>query len=246
MRSLRVLILLVASVPVLAACSGADALQAEQLLQAANRAQSSISSETFSAHLSIEAKGQQMSLVLSGGGYAKGPRAGDMVMEMKISAPSLGAALPFDSIEIAKVGSSAWMTMGGKRVDLPAGSIASATGGNSDPLGAFDITKYVKDVRVDGGQILDGKSVTKITGVLDTASLVQRLASLGGASAAAGLPSLDGHVSDTRVVVYVDDQTHLLVAALADFSLHAGGETVTMHLDVAVTGVNQPVALPAA
>lgn len=245
MRFLRALVVLVVSVPLLAACSGADALKAEQLLQAANAAQSTISSETFSAHLTVDAKGQQMSLVLSGGGYAKGPQAGDMYMEMKISAPSLGAALPFDSIEIAKVGSSAWMTMGGKRVDLPAATLAGATG-SSDPLGAFDITKYVKDVHVDGGQVLDGKSVTKITGVLDTASLVQGLASLGGASAAAGLPSLDGHVSDTRVVVYVDDQTHLLTAALADFSVHGGGTTVTMHLDVAVTGVNQPVALPTA
>ncbi|MHB8642028.1 MAG: hypothetical protein ACYDA3_03970 [Gaiellaceae bacterium] len=102
----------------------------------------------------------------------------------------------------------------------------------------------MKDVRVDGGQVLNGQPVTKITGVLDTAALVQGLASLGGASSVVGLPSLDGHVGDTRVVVYVDDQTHLLVAALADCSLHGSGTAVSMHLDVAVTGVNQPVALP--
>ncbi len=87
--------------------------------------------------------------------------------------------------------------------------------------------------------------MTKITGVLDTASLVQALAALDGAGSAAGLPNLGGRVGDTRVVVWVDDTTHLLVAALADFSLHEGGQVMHMHLDLVVTGVDEPVALPA-
>jgi len=242
MRAVRQALAVLAVVPLLTACSGKDAALAQQLLTQAQQAQSSVTSETFSAHVTITAKDQNVGLVMSGGGYAKGPNAGDVVMDMSLSS---SVPLPVSSMEFAKVGDSAWVEIDGKRTAVPVTAFGGQTG-STNPLGSFDLTRYVKDVSVETGQVLDGKSVTKITGILDTAALVQGLGSLGGASSAAGLPDLSGKVGDTRAVIYIDDTTHLLVTALADLTLHGDGGDVTMHLDVAITGVNQPVALPSA
>jgi hypothetical protein len=226
-----------------AGCSSPDGARAQALLAQAQLAQKGVSSETFSAKLSIQVKGQEMALKLDGGAYIKGPHAGDMLMNMRLSAP---VALPFSSIQIAKVGSSAWMSMDGKKLSVPAGSLSSSSSADASPLAGFDFTRYVKAVSVQTGIVLDGKSVTKIVGVIDTASLLGGLTKLGGMTSATGLPSLDGKISDTRVVVFVDDATHLMIAALADLSMHSPSGDAKLHLDLAITGVNQPVALPAA
>ena len=234
---------LAAALPLLAGCSGADALKAQQLLKEAQQAQQNVSSETFTAHLSVSLKGQQFQLVLSGGGYQKGANAGEMVVDMRLSAP---VALPFSTMRVAKVGSSEWLELDGRRMGLPSTSVQPGTA--NPALAAFDFTRYVKDVKVEGGQTLNGRAVTKIVGVLDTASLLNAFSKLGGLSQATGtsIPSFAGHVSDTRVVAYVDDTTHMLVTALADLTFHTSSGKVVMHFDVAITGVNKPVALPSA
>lgn len=233
---LRWLLVLVFALPVVAGCSGADAGRAQLLLKQAQEAQLAVSSESFAAHLTVEAEGQKMELLVDGGTYLKGKRAGDLVVDVKLSAP---VALPFKTMRIAKVGARGWVEMDGRRTALPASAGAAA---HSSPLGSFDITRYVKDVKVEGGQVLNGKPVTKIVGILDTASLVAGMAKLANVPAAAGLPNLDGTVGDTRVVIYVDDATHLLVAALADLSLGGKAGDVKLHLDLAITGINRPVA----
>jgi hypothetical protein len=228
--------MLVCALPVVAGCSGADAGRAQLLLKQAQDAQLAVSSESLSAHLKVESQGQTMELFCNGGTYLKGERAGDMLMDVKLSAP---VALSFQTMRIAKVGKSGWVEMDGRRTALPA-SVGVAT--QSSPLGGFDITRYVKDVKVEGGQVLNGKPVTKIVGILDTASLVGGMAKLANVPAAAGLPNLDGTVGDTRVVIFVDDATHLLVAALADLSLGGKAGDVKLHLDLAITGINRPIA----
>ena len=241
----RPLAALAVALPLLAGCSGADAVRAQQLLQQAEQAQQQASSETFSAHVTLTAlNGQTMQLLLSGGGYLKGAHAGDMVVDMRLSAP---VAIPVSTIRVAKVGQSMWLEMDGQRTPLP----STATRGkatSSAALAAFDFTRYVKDVKVEGGQTLNGRAVTKIVGILDTASVLNAFTKLGGLSQAAGasVPSFAGHVTDTRVAVYVDDQTHMLVAALADVTFHMGDADAKLHLDVAITSVNRPVALPSA
>ena len=251
MISWRALTALAAAIPLLAGCSGADALKAQQLLKEAQQAQQTVSSETFSAHLSVAVKGQQFQLQLSGGGYQRGASAGDMYVDMRLSAP---VGLPFSTMRVAKVGGSEWLELDGRRLAVPPtvpSTVPSTTaqGGTANPaLVALDFTRYVKDVKVGGGQVLNGRAVTKIVGVLDTVSLLNAFAKLDGLSQATGtsMPSFAGHVSDTRVVVYLDDRTHMLVAALADLKFHTSDGDPTMHLDLAITGVNKPVALPAA
>jgi hypothetical protein len=227
---------LVIALPVVAGCSGADAQRAQLLLKQAQDAQLAVSSESFSVHLKVEAQGQTMDLLCNGGTYLKGKRAGDMVMNVKVSAP---VALPFQTMRVAKIGRRAWLEVDGRRTDLPTSTGIAA---QSSPLGAFDITRYVKDVNVEGGQVLNGKPVTKIVGILDTQSLLAGMAKLGHMPGAVGLPNLDGTVGDTRVVIFVDDATHLLVAALADVSLGGEAGSVKLHLDLAIAGINRPVA----
>jgi hypothetical protein len=233
---LRSILLLVLALPVFAGCSGADAGRAQLLLKQAQVAQSAVSSEAFSMHVTVEAKDQKVQVALSGGAYLKGSRAGDMVMDAKLSAP---VALPFDTVRIEKVGPTAWMEMNGRRTDLPAATGATM---QSSTIGAFDFTRYVKDVKVSGGQLLEGKPVTKIVGILDTAALIQGIAKLGNVAGSAGLPGLGGKVGDTRVVIFIDDTTHLLVAALADVTMNGDSGNLTLHLDLAISGVDRPVA----
>jgi hypothetical protein len=233
---LRWLLVFVFVLPVLAGCSGADAGRAQQLLQQAQDAQLAVSSESFSAHLKVETQGQTVDLLCNGGGYLRGKRAGDLVMNVKVSAP---VAVPFQTLRVAKIGNSTSVEVDGRRTDLPASAGGAA---QSSPLAAFDITRYVKDVKVEGGQVLDGRPVTKIVGILDTASLIAGMAKLSNVPGASGLPNLNGTVGDTRVVIYVDDATHLLVAALADLSLGGDAGDPKLHLDLAITGTNRPVA----
>lgn len=233
---LRWLLVLVVALPVMAGCSGADAGRAQSLLKQAQDAQATVSSESFRAHLTVAADGQSVDVALSGGGYLKGKRAGDMIVDVKVTAP---VALPYNTVRIAKVGRSAWMEMNGKRTDFPA-SAAMTT--RSDTLGALDVTRYVKDVKVQGGQLLGGKPVTKIVGILDTTSLLQGITKFGNIAGGTPVPNLAGKVGDTRVVIFVDDATHLLVAALADLAFKSATGDVKMHLDLAISGVDRPVA----
>ena len=238
---LRLILSFLVALPLLAGCSGADAGRAQLLLQQAQNAQKAVSSETFSAHLTVAANGQNVDVALSGGGYLKGKRAGDMIVDVKVSAP---IALPFDTVRVAKVGRSAWMEMNGKRTDFPA---SAGTTTQSDTLGALDVTRYVKDVKVQGGQLLGGKPVTKIVGILDTTSLLQGITKLGSFTGGSPVPNLEGKVGETRVVIFVDDATHLIVAALADLAFTGATGDVKLHLDLAISGIDWPVAaLPAA
>jgi hypothetical protein len=242
---LRLAFSVLVAVPVIAGCSGAEAVEAQQLLQQAQQAQQNLKSETFTAKLTIDAQGQSFAVKLTGGGYSKGAHAGDMFIDLSLNG-STPLPLPATSFRIVKRGTTMSMRFGDQRLTLPATQALGASGAaKANPLAGFDIARYVKDVKVEGGQTLNGKLVTKISGVLDTASLVQDVAKLG--SLAQGkVPSLDGQIGDTRVVAYIDDTTHLVVAALADVTAHGDGMNARVHLDYGLTSVNKRVAIPAA
>lgn len=241
----RPLLCVLVAFPVLAGCSGADAMEAQQLLQQSQQAQQALTSETFTARLTIAAQGQSFAVKLTGGGYSKGPHAGDMFIDMALTG-SMQLPLPATSLRVVKHGTTMSMRFGDQRLTLPATQALGASGAaRTNPLAGFDIARYVKDVKVEGGQTLNGNPVTKVSGVLDTASLVQDVAKLG--SLAQGrVPSLDGKIGDTRVVAYIDDATHLMVAALADVTAQGDGMNAKLHLDYGLTSVNKRVAIPAA
>ena len=237
---------MLAVLPVLAGCSGAEALEAQQLLQQAQQAQQSLTSETFTAKLTIEAEGQSFAVKLTGGGYSKGRHAGDMFIDMSMTG-SMPLPVPATTLRVVKRGTTMSMRFGDQRFTLPATQALGASGtAKANPLAGFDIARYVKDVKVEGGQTLDGKLVTKLSGVLDTASLIGDVAKLSALAQGASVPSLDGKVGDTRVIAFVDDTTHLMVAALADVTAHGDGMDAKIHLDFGLTSVNKRVHIPAA
>ena len=89
------------------------------------------------------------------------------------------------------------------RVPAPAGQ-ASA-----DPLAGFDLTKYVTNVRVDEGVLVDGEPMARITGVIDTSAALNGLLGTLGGTGAAGLGDASGVLGDIRAVLYVSETTHL-------------------------------------
>jgi hypothetical protein len=241
----RPLLAVCAAVPVLAGCSGAQGLQAEQLLQQAQQAQKDLASETFTANLRIESNGQTFSAKVVGGGYSNGPRAGDMYVEVSLNGP-MTLSLPASRLRVVKRGGLVSLRMGSEKFTFSASeTLGGATATKSDPLSSFDIAKYVKDVKVAGGQVLHGKSVTKITGVLDTEALIGDVAKFGSLTRGVAIPDLDGQVSDTRVVAYVDDVSHLVLAALVDVTAHGDGSAAKLHLEYGLTSVNARVPIPA-
>jgi len=66
----------VAVVPLLSGCSGAEALRAEQLLNEASQAQKQLKSESFTGRMTFTTEGRHVVLKIAGGGYSRGPRAG--------------------------------------------------------------------------------------------------------------------------------------------------------------------------
>jgi hypothetical protein len=110
----------------------------------------------------------------------------------------------------------------------------------------FDFSPYVKDVSVQEGLVLDGEPTAKVTGVLDTTELLQAfLSGLGGVpGTGASLPDMSEAFEDTRVVLYISETSYVPRRALIDMAAEAADERIEMHMDLAITGVNQPVRVP--
>ena len=51
-------------------------------------------------------------------------------------------------------------------------------------------------------------------------------------------------LGDIRAVLYVSQTTHLPMRTLIDMPIHVAGETITMHIDLVITGVDEPVSIP--
>ena len=115
-------------------------------------------------------------------------------------------------------------------------------------LAAFDFTQHVTDVAIDDTTTFLGEPVTKIVGVIDTAGLINALSGqFGGLSdlGGAGLPAdFTSGLGDTRIVVYISDETHYVRAAHMSFSLEQQGQTMTMDIDYSLQSVNESIEIP--
>jgi hypothetical protein len=58
------------------------------------------------------------------------------------------------------------------------------------------------------------------------------------------MPDLSEMLGDTRAVIYLSQASRLPLRMLLDLTMTAEGESVTMHLDYAITNVNEPVEIP--
>jgi hypothetical protein len=233
MRRLLALFLLTATAAVAAGCSGADAKEAQALLVQSNAAFAEVRSATFTARMSLTGGPQELSMTMSGGGYAHGRRAGDFYV--LATSDSLG----FRDLVLVNRSGRVSMSVDGHSIgEVP---LPNTTANN--PLRLVDFSQYVKDVEVEHGKLIDGEPMTKLTGVIDTAGVAK--GPLGDVTGAGGNGlDLSKSLGDTRVVLYLSEATHLPMRGLVDVPIDVAGQKIAMHLDFAYTSYDQKVEFP--
>jgi hypothetical protein len=244
---LRRAITLAAAVTVLvvaSGCSTAEGQRAQELLLQAQAAESQLRTAAFEAGLSFTLAGQKVEVLLEGAGSRTAQRVSMRTRGLP------GAA--FDA-DLVLRGDTAWVRLNGawERTTVPTG--VDLPGSPSLGSAAFqELTKHVEDVRVSEHELVGGKPATIIAGEIDTVGLLgslTKLASLGG-SAPQGLElpdldELDARIGDIRAVLTIDEQTHLLAAALVTLEVEAAGETLQLELRYRLTAADEPVTIPA-
>ncbi|HEY3069561.1 MAG TPA: hypothetical protein VGJ34_04530 [Gaiellaceae bacterium] len=233
MRRAFALFLLAAAATVAPACSGADAQEAQQLLAQSDAAFANVKSATFTARMTMTGGPADLTLTMTGGGYAKGKRAGDFYLL------ATAENLPFRDLVMLKRAGRVSMSINGSVV----GQVPMPSTGEDNPLQVVDISQYVKEVRVEHGKLIDGEPMTKVSGVIDTAGLVHgALRDLTGA----GGNGIDfsGALGDTRVVLYISAATHLPMRGLVDMAMKVSEQKIQMHLDFAYTSYDEKLEFP--
>jgi hypothetical protein len=229
-----------------AACSTVDGQQAEALLRQASEAQANVQSMTFGVRISGDVDGHSFTMNMDGGAYLKGQHAGDFVLDASAQAPSI----PTTTFTALRRNGETFVQIDGRWQRLPQ---TAANDAGSAPLeqqlGDFDFSRYVTDVSVTSGTTFLNEPVTKIVGVIDTTALFNGLVDqLGGNLSQFGggalPPDFASHLGDTKAVLYVSDETHLLRAALITMSFEDQGKKLELHLDYALRGVDVPVDIP--
>jgi len=233
----RVLLLLALAVSplTLAACSGADAKKAQDLLARSRVAAKSVRSESFTMKVQVDAAGQSAEVDAQGGMVLKGTGAGDFYATMNTNVP--GTASPMNVVMV-KRGHSMTMTTNGvsKTVPLPAGMKTSSAAAGFD-LNA--ITPYVKDVSVSTVDV-SGRTEDEVVGTIDGDSLLSNLPGVGKGM----LSAFGASMGDIKVSLFIPRDTHLVETALLDMTIHVAKQSMHMNMSYAVTGVNQPVTFP--
>jgi hypothetical protein len=226
----------------LSACSGEQGQRAQELLKRAEVAQARLTSATYEARLNVSSEGRRFSLVMNGGAYLKGRRAGDQVLSMR--ADGIPGAGSFDARMLIR-GRQASMSMNGQRFSMP---LTASTKQQFDWSSTMvDLTRYVKQVKVREGRVVNGEHGATITGVIDTAGLLKAVAKLDGFTQVAGAsaPKFDAftdHLSDVRVALFVAERTGLIRSAVVTLALEAEGKKAELELTYRLDSTNRAVA----
>jgi hypothetical protein len=238
MRRFAVLVL---AVPVLAACSGEQGERAQQLLTRAQAAQARLSSATFDARMSFMLEGQTFGLVLDGGGYLKGRRAGDAIFTMRTEGVPGGAQV---NLQALVRGGQVSMSVNGRRFSMPAPATAPRQFDWSKTV--VDLARYVKEVRVHEGRVVNGERGATITGVIDTKELLRAFAGLQPLAKAAGqsTPDLENlmDVGDIRAAVFVAERTGLIRSAVVSLTIEADGKKAKVDLTYRLRSTNTTIS----
>jgi len=212
---------------------GADAQEAQALLVQSHAAFAQVRSATFTARLSLTGGPQELSMTMSGGGYAHGRRAGDFYV--LATSDNLG----FRDLVLVDRSGRVSMSVDGH----PVGEVPLPKTTAENPIQLVDLLQYVKNVDVEHGKLIDGELMTKLTGVIDTAALAK--GALAGVTGAGGNGlDLSNSLGDTRVALYLSDATHLPMRGLVDVPMDVAGQKIAMHLDFAYTSYDQKVEFP--
>jgi hypothetical protein len=232
-RRLTILIALIAAPLVLAACTGADAQKAQDLLDQSQVAAKSVRSEAFSMRMTMDSTANSAVVDVLGGMVLKGTGAGDYYATVNTKA---AGATPLDLVMV-KHGSTVQLRFNGqtRTMSLPARLKTAAAAG-------FDlnaITPYVKDVSVSTIDV-NGRTEDEVTGTIDGNALLQNLP---GVSTGV-LSKVGGSLSDIKVSLFIPRDSRLVETALIDMTMHVAKQSLHMGLSYAVTSVNQPLTFP--
>lgn len=232
----RLAVLALAVLP-LAACSGEQGERAQQLLTGAEAAQARLSSASFEAKVAFSLDGRRFGLVMDGGGYFKGRRAGDSVFSLR--ADGIPGAGSFDMQGVVRRGRLS-MTLNGQRFSLPA---EASTAQQLDWSGSMlDLARYVKDVRVLEGRFVNGERGATIAGVIDTKELLKAVAKLDTLTRAAKLDDFDGKIGDIHAAVFVAARTGLIRSAAVNMKLEVEGKKMAVDFTYRMKSANKAVA----
>ena len=226
--------------------AGQDGAEAQELLRQATEAQADVGSMTFSMNVVGAAGGQQFTMQMSGGGYLKGEKEGDMVMRASMVAPNM----PATNFEFVSRKGAVYVNLNGTWQKIPGGMGETQAEQLEQQLAGFDFTKYVTEVAVEEGTTFLGEPVTKIEGTIDTKGLIGglfgQLGAAGGQNGVGIAPpqeALDA-LGPVRAVLYISDVTHLVKAVRLAFDVDFQGETGTFEMNYALRSVNEPVEIP--
>lgn len=230
----------------LSGCSTAEGTHAQELLQQAEAAQAELHSATFEANVGVLMDGKQVDLTLKGAASKQGAA-------FSMRATGIPEADGMD-VQMVLRGNRAWVSEGaGQWQSMPVPKDARGLSGSMGSQAFQELARYVKDVRIAEHQQIGGKSVTTISGEIDTAGMLRAFTKLDSLSGAGGenapftfdVDDLGLKIGDIKAVLSIDERTHLLDSALITLALEAQGKQLEFELRYRLTSANEPVELPA-
>jgi hypothetical protein len=225
MRRLTLALAVLAVAVPLPGCAGAEGREAQALLDKADEAFAAVATYRLSGLMTMETPIGDVAFEISAD-----VDQSQEAMFMAMSSPDLPGA----QMQMVVRGESFWMSVDGSGWQPVPDPPEGMTGAEQ-----FDLLPHVKDVEVDEGQTVAGEPAVKITGVLDLDSFAEGFM--------AGVPEgvdVDASFGDTRIVVYLSERTNLPLRMLMDQSMEIEGETMEVHVELAVTNLNEPVEIP--
>jgi hypothetical protein len=221
----------------LTACSGEQGERAQALLTRAQVAQSKLQSATYEARMTFSVDGQRFAMVMNGGGYLKGRRAGDQRLSLRTQgAPGVGAV----DMQLLVVRGRLSMTMNGRSYSIPAPAAAATRQGDWSATMA-DLAQFVKRVKVYENRVVNGERGATVAGVIDTEAMVKTAAKLSAFGAAANLEDAAGKLGDIHAALFVSERTGLIRSAVITMSMEAQGKKADVELTYRLDSTNRAV-----
>jgi hypothetical protein len=233
---MRRLAALFAALLALTACSGEEGERAQTLLTRAQVAQSKLQSATYSARMTFSVDGRRFSMVMDGGGYLKGRRAGDQRLSMRTEGvPGVGAV----DMELLVRGGQLSMTMNGRTYSVPR---SSSTSGQTDWATTMaDLTRFVKRVKVYDNRVVNGEAGATVSGVIDTEAMVEAAARLNAFGSVPNIDAALDKLGDIHAALFVSKRTGLIRSAVITMSMEAQGKQADVEVTYRLDSTNSAV-----
>ncbi len=210
-----------------------------------------LESASFRGALSFSSNGERSTIKTSGAFELAGAKEMPKV-DVQLSVRAQSAKLS-ESGGFVTTGNRAWFTRGNTGYAIPQDSwskIVSARESGAAPAAAADAPKvdvdpssWVRNVKSEGTEQMDGVEVTHISADVDSAKAVTDLAK--AMSAATPLPNAEqrlrqGGLTDGHLEVWVGDDKIMRRASFEFSGKGDGGRRVAAALNLELSGVNKP------